>query len=163
VIPPPEAVTVKERLPLLADAFAVTVTVDVPEPPGIEEGLAVTVIPVFMPLTDTETAELKLPDGVRVTVKLPELPRLTVIEPVEVLSVKFALEVTTTLAVALCTRLPLVPVTVTEYVPGAIVGAAVRLKVPEDEIAELVSPAGSADMVHVTDPVNPPMGVAVAV
>lgn len=114
MIPPPEAVTVKERLPLLADAFAVTVTVDVPEPPGIEEGLAIAVIPVFMPLTDTETDELKPPDWARVTVKVFEFPRLTESELVERLSVKFALEVTTTLAVAVRTRLPLVPVMVTE-------------------------------------------------
>jgi len=156
-------VTVKERLPLFADVFAVTVTVEVPEPLGIDVGLAIALMPVFMPLTDTETAELKPPDPVRVTVKVPELPRLTVSEVWERLSVKFALEVTTTLAVAVCTRLPLVPVTVTEYVPGAIVEVAVRVKVPEDEIPVLVSPAGSADMAQVTAPVNPPIGVAVAV
>jgi hypothetical protein len=48
-------------------------------------------------------------------------------------------------------------------VPGAIVGEAVKKKVPEDKLPLLVSPAGRVEMLQETAPANPPMGVAVAV
>jgi len=67
VTPPPVAVTVSVRVVLLALDVTVTVSVEVPEPPVIEVGLSVGVMPVCPPLTDRETFELNVPEGVSVT------------------------------------------------------------------------------------------------
>ena len=78
------------------------------------------------------------------------------------LRVKFEFEVTTTLAEALCCRVPLVPVTENEYVPGATLAATVNAKVAELRGAA-VMPDGNPLTLQLTEPLNPPIGVAVAV
>ena len=67
-MPPPDAVIVSVRPPRFAEVLTLTVSVDEPEPPGMDDGLNDGVIPVLMPLIVSETGELKLPDGVTVTV-----------------------------------------------------------------------------------------------
>ena len=76
---------------------------------------------------------------------------------------------TVTVIVALCVREPLVPVTFTRYVPGAMLLVAVmaRLDIPEpvvilDGVGVPDRPAGNAT-VNCTVPVNPNSGATLIV
>ena len=62
-------------VPVVAVLLAAKVTVEAPLPgAAIEVGLKVAVTPVGNPEADNETAELKPPLTVVVSVELPELP-----------------------------------------------------------------------------------------
>jgi hypothetical protein len=161
-MPPPDAVIVNARLPLFAEVLTFTVSVDDQGLPAIGFTLKDGEMPVLAPLTDKEMGELKVPDGVTVTVNCAAPGRLIVAEVGETAIVKLAFEVTTTLAEALCCRVPLVPVTEKEYVPGATFAATVNAKLAEF-MGAAVMPAGNPLTVQPTLPLNPPMGVEVAV
>ena len=116
VTPPPLAVMVMVCVPVLARLPTLTVIVDVPEPGApIELGLKVTVLALPSPEADKVIAELKPPEIAVVMVDVPELPRATLIELGDALTVKLGLvPVTVRDTVVVSTVLPEVPVTVTE-------------------------------------------------
>ena len=97
--------------PLGVAAAVATVRVEDPEP-VTEVGLNVPVAPVGRPLTVKVTAALKPFKAVTVGVKLVLLPWITVCELGDAASEKLGAAFTTRMAVALCVRLPLVPVMV---------------------------------------------------
>ena len=76
---------------------------------------------------------------------------------------------TTKLTVAVCVKLPLVPVMVSVYVPAAVVLAVETLNVEEPEpVTEAgfnvaVTPAGAPLTLSATAPLNPPLGVTFTV
>ena len=73
-MPPPVAVTVTFTVPVVAVLPAVRVNADVPLPGAAKDaGLKLAVTPVGNPDAESETAELKPPPTVVVTVELPEL------------------------------------------------------------------------------------------
>ena len=76
-------------------------------------------------------------------------------------------EVTTSVTVVVCVKLPLVPVMVTVDVPGVAVLLTVKVTrlVPVVGLVPYVAvtPLGRAELDSVTDPVNPPEGVTVIV
>ena len=96
-----------------ARVVVLSVRVDVPLP-VMDVGLKVAVTPDGRPLADRVTAESKPPETVLVIVEVPELPLTTVSEVGDALRLKLALAgaVTVRATVVVCTRLPLVPVTV---------------------------------------------------
>ena len=75
----------------MVDATA-SVTVDVPEPgAAMDAGLKVMITPVGAPEAVSETAELKPPETVVVTVDVPVLPAVTLTEVGEAARVKSGL------------------------------------------------------------------------
>ena len=91
---------------------AVSVSVEVPAP-VMEVGLKLPVTPLPRPLTERAMAELKPPVTVDVTVTFPLLERRTVRDVGDTLSAKLAeVDVTVSVTVVVCTRLPDVPVIV---------------------------------------------------
>jgi len=87
VMPPPVAVMVMVRVPVVALLLAATVMVDVPAP-AIEVGLKLMVVPLRCPLAERLMDEPKPPETVVVIVEWPEVPRTTVSEVGEALTVK---------------------------------------------------------------------------
>jgi hypothetical protein len=91
----------------------VIVMVERPEPgAGMEAGRKRTVVPVGMPLADSAIALLKPPLIVVVMVEVPGLPRTIASEDGAAETAKLAAAVTVRVTVAMCRRLPPVPVTV---------------------------------------------------
>jgi len=91
----------------------VIVMVERPEPgAGMEVGLKRTVVPVGMPLADSAMALLKPLLMVLVMVEVPALPRTIVSEDGEAETAKLAAVVTVRVTVAVCRRIPPIPVTV---------------------------------------------------
>jgi len=88
-MPPPVAVTVTFTVPVVAVLLAVRVNVEVPLPGAAKDaGLKLAVTPAGNPDADNETAELKPPLTVVVTVELPELPCVTLNEAGEAVTLK---------------------------------------------------------------------------
>ena len=115
MIPPPLAVIVIVRVPVVALEVVLMVIFDVPDPgAAIEVGLKVMVSPLPWPEAVKLMAELKVPDAVVVMVELPELPRVMESEVGEAESVNAAGddEVTVSVIVAVSVMPPPVPVTV---------------------------------------------------
>jgi hypothetical protein len=78
VTPPPLAVTVALKVPVVAVLLAKNVSVELPLPgAAMEVGLKLAVTPAGIPETDNEIAELKPPMTVVEIVLLPELPCAT--------------------------------------------------------------------------------------
>ena len=91
VIPPPVAVMVIVRVPVVALDPTLTVIVELPLPGAATElGLKVTVFELPSPDADKVMAALKLPEAVVVIVDVPELPRATVKDVGEAESAKLA-------------------------------------------------------------------------
>jgi len=143
-------------VPVLALLLTVSLRVDVPVP-VMDVGLKVEVTPDGRPLAVKVTAELNPPVTVLVIVEVPELPLDTVIEVGEAVRVKLALAgaVTVSVTEVVCTRLPLVPVTVIGNVPVVAVEATVkvRVEVPAPVMGLVpkpaVTPDGRVDVVKV--------------
>jgi len=101
-------------VPIVAFVATVIVRVEVPAPgAGIGFGVNFTVCRTPWPVVDSEIGELNPPETVVVTVKLPLLPRCTVIELGAALMLKLGVVVVTVNdTVVVATVLPDVPVTV---------------------------------------------------
>ena len=163
-------VMVSVRFPTAALLPTLTVRVDVPEP-VTEVGLKLAVTRVPNPLTLRFTAPANPPDPVIVTVYVVDVPRVTVREAgdAEIVKLGFGAGFTTSVTVAECTRLPLVPVMVKVYVPAGVDVLVVTDMVEEPEPATeaglklALAPAGKPLALKLTLPVNPPAPVTVAV
>lgn len=106
--------TVMVRVPRVARLDTRIVIVELPAP-VIEVGLKLTVTRLPWPEADNATAELNPPLTEDVTVTLPDVPRLTVMEEGDALSENPPpVPVTVSETVVVCTVLPDVPVTVIE-------------------------------------------------
>src|SRR5437016_5736426 len=89
LMPPPLAVTVTLKVPVVAVLLAENVSVELPLPGAtIEVGLKLAVTPVGSPETESDTAELKPPAVALETVVLALPPWLTERLPGEVLNTK---------------------------------------------------------------------------
>jgi len=110
------------------------VIVELP-PPGaaIVLGLKLTVVPLGAPAADRLMTLLKPPLTLVVIVEVPWLPCTTLTEAGEPVSVKLAetAAVTVRLTAAALLACPLVPVTVTEYVPAGVEEVVEMLSVVE--------------------------------
>lgn len=113
VLPPPVAVMVIVKFPIVARLPALTVIADEPAP-VMEVGLKVTVWPLPSPEADKEIAALKPPVTAVEIDEVPDELLATVIEVGEAETVKPAVtpEVTVRETIAVCVRPPPVPVTV---------------------------------------------------
>lgn len=94
-MPPPVAVMVIVRVPVVALEPTFRVIFEVPLPGAVMElGLKVTVVELPSPDADKVMAELKPPETVVVIVEVPELPRATDKDVGDAERVKLAWEVT---------------------------------------------------------------------
>ena len=97
------------------------------------------------------------------------LPAVTVCEPGDADSEKFGGICTTRLTLAVCVKLPLVPVTVSTYVPTAVELLVDTLSVEEPEplidvgFNVVVTLAGAPPTLSATAPLKPPLGVTFTV
>ena len=145
-----------------------TVIVAVPEV-VTEVGLKVAVAPVGNPLALNVTVPVKPFCAVTLGVYVVLLPWTIVRELGVAVSVKFGAALTTSVAVALCVRLPLVPVIVIVYVPVGVLEAVVTLSAEDPEpVTEVglnvpVAPVGSPVTLNVTAPLKPLNAPTVAV
>ena len=115
VLPPPIAVMIMMRFPIEAFFPTFTVIVDVPDPgAAMELGVKVTVWAFPCPEADNVIAELKLPVTAVVIAAVPDALLVTEIEVGAAVTVKRAGAVAVTVSeiVAVCVRLPSVPVIV---------------------------------------------------
>ena len=159
------------RFPVLVNRLALTVIVDVPAPgAAMELGLNDTVTPLPPPEADKLIAELKPPDMFVVIVELPELPRATLIDVGDALTVKLgAVPVTVSKTVVVSVVLPEVPLTVRGYVPvtvdeaTVIVIVEVPFPVIEDGLKPMVTPEGWPEADKETAELKPPVTVLVMV
>lgn len=147
-----------------------TVSVEVPDP-VTEVGLNVPVAPVGRPLTVNPTGALKpftaVTEGVYVVLE----PCTTVCEVGEEESVKSgpATALTTSVEVAVCVSVPLVPVNVSVYVPAGVVAdvVTVSVEVPdpvtEEGLNVPVAPVGKPLTLNATTPLKPFAAAAAAV
>ncbi len=156
VRPPPAPVMVMVWVPVLARVVVLNVRVDVPVP-VTDVGLKVAVTPVGRVLVEKATAESNPPATVLVMVEVTELPLTTPTEVGEALSLKVspAGKVTVRETVVVCTRLPLVPVTVIAYVPVAMVEGTVKVRI------ELPAPVMGLTLKAAVTPVGMPDAVKV--
>jgi hypothetical protein len=144
--------------PTVAVALEVNVSVLVPVA-GFVPNAAV--VPVPIPVAENVTAPVNPPDGVIVTVVAPCDPRATLTVAGEADKLKSGDEVafTVRLTVAVCVRLPDVPVMVTVAVPVVAVELAVRVNVlvvvAGFGLNAAVTPVGKPEADKVTLPVNP--------
>lgn len=100
------------RVPVVARLPALIVMVDVPAP-VIEVGLKLMVVPLPCPEADSDIAELKPPATDVVTVTVPEVLRVTLMEAGDALMEKLGVvPVTVSVTVVVSTVLPEVPVIV---------------------------------------------------
>ncbi len=160
---PETPVMVTVLVPVVAVLLAVNVSVLVPVA-GL--GLNAAVTPVPKPLADRVTLPAKPLDGVTVIVVVPCEDRVIVKLVGDALSVKLpaATADTVRLTVAVCVRLPPVPVTVIVYVPVAVVEATAILivEVPEPGAAMdvglklTVTPVGWPLALNATAELKPP-------
>lgn len=167
VTPPPEAVMVSAYDPLFAAEDACTVSVLDPLPgEAMLEGEKEAVTPEGSPVTESPTAELKVPVPAVVTEMCADLPSLTAI--VEgALSVNEADEFTVTwrLRVAVLVTPPPVAVMVSVEVPAdaLLPAVSVRTELPDPGAAsigllnEAVTPGGNPLTESDTDESNPPL------
>jgi hypothetical protein len=172
VSPPPVPVTVTEDPPRAAVPLAVNVSVEVPDPPEMLDGLNAAVTPDGKPVAERETALLNPPEGVLVMVEVPVLPWITVtvegdaeseklgVVPLVIVSEKDVVSMTP----------PPMPVTVTGTVPTVAVLLAVKVKVevpcPPEILAGLklaVTPVGKPLADRATALLNPPEALLVIV
>lgn len=162
---------------LCTDAVAatvLTVSVGVPLPPlsiaELKSHLGGTEVAGVMAQVRL-TVELKPPVGATVIVDVAEVPRAMVagVNAVAVSAKDGVDAVTVRPAVAVCTRLPKVPVIVKLNVPPAVdvvvftVSGALACVLPDGtgiEAGEQEAPEGSPEQVKVTVPENPGCGVA---
>src|SRR5262249_33617797 len=163
-------VMVKVRVPTVALRPTVTESVEVPEP-VMDGGLKLVVTRNPWPVTLRFTVPAKPFSPVTVTVDVPVVLRGTVM-----LAGESAIEksgagagLTTSVTVVECTRLPLVPVMVSVYVPAGVLVLVVTDIVDEpDPVTDVglklaLAPAGSPLALKVITPLKPPDPVAVAV
>jgi hypothetical protein len=157
-------VPVMVRVEVLAAAELGALTVSVAEPGAFTElELNVAVTPAGAPLTLSATAPLNPFTTPTLTVELPLLPAFTVSEVGLADTVKSGCctGFTCSVTLALWVRLPLVPVTVSVYVPAAVVLAVETLNVEEPEpltevgLNEVVTPVGTPLTLSATLPLNP--------
>ena len=101
--------------------------------PLTEAGVKMPLLPVGSPVTVRATEPVNPPVAAIVVVKLAAFPAETVCEAGETLIVKFPVPaaLTTRFTVTEWERLPLVPVTVTLYVPTAVLAAVVSVSVED--------------------------------
>lgn len=93
--------------------FALTVIVELPEPPLIDVGLKLMETPLPAPEADKLIDELNPPLAAALRIEVPELPRETVSDEGDALRVKLAVvPVTDTVNVVVSTVVPEAPVTV---------------------------------------------------
>src|SRR5215469_8784202 len=139
-VPPALPVTVIGYVPAAVLDPTAIVIVELP-PPGaaIVLGLKLTVVPLGAPAADRLMKLLKPPLTVVVIVEFPWLPCTTLTEAGEPVSVKLAetAAVTVRLTAAVLLACPLVPVTVTEYVPAGVEEVVEMLSVVEPEVVRL--------------------------
>jgi hypothetical protein len=137
-------------------------SVELPEPPAMADGLAITVPKLGDADTKRLTVPVKPPSGVTVIVLEPELP--WTIERLVGLAVMVKSWIKT-VTVVVWLRLPLAPVTVTVYVPALSEQLSVALPeaVTEDGLIVHTSPLGLDVLESVTVPVKPLTGVTVMV
>jgi len=113
VVPPLVALMVMLRVPVRARVVTEIFTVDVPAPGAVMDvGVKAAVTPVGRPVAERETAALKPPATVVVTVEVPLLPLVTDTELGDTETAKLGVTVTVRLTVAVCVRPPPVPVMV---------------------------------------------------
>jgi hypothetical protein len=162
-------VIVNVRVPVVALRRTAIDNVDVPEP-AIEAGVKVVVTREPWPLTARFTVPVNPFNAPIVTVAVPLLLGAIVMLVGATEMVKFGAGAgfTTRVTVVEWTRVPLVPVIVSVYVPGGVEALVVTdmVEVPEP-VTELglklaLAPAGSPVAVRPTTPVNPPDPVTVA-
>lgn len=174
VIPPPVALTVIVRVPVVARVVVLIVRVEVPDPgAAIDDGLNVAVSPLPSPDADRLIAELKLPEAAVVIFVVPELPRLIVndVGEAETVNATGFDEVTVSVIVAVFVAPPPEPVTVIVYVPTAVVEAtaSVTFELPEPGAAidvglkPTVTPVGCPDADNDTAESKPSTAVLVTV
>jgi hypothetical protein len=127
------------------------------------------VVPLPIPVAENVTAPVNPPDGVIVTVVAPCDPRatLTVVGEADKLKSGDAVAFTVRLTVAVCVRLPDVPVMVTVAVPVVAVELAVSVNVlvvvAGFGLNAAVTPVGKPEAVKLTLLVNPFNRVTVTV
>ena len=155
---------------VLAGIVFVVVIVNVEEPePLTEVGLKLPLAPVGKPLTLHVTVPLKPLVAVAVAVQVALLPAVTVWDDGVAETEKSGAGLTTKVTVVLCTKLPLVPVIVSVFVPAGVVVEVVTVNVEEPEpvtVAGLklpLAPVGKPLTLHVTVPLNPLIALAVDV
>jgi hypothetical protein len=147
-------------LPTAAAALVVIVIVVLPLPVTLF-GLKLAVTPEGKPLTEKLLVPVKPLSAVIVTVYGMLLPATTFCEDGEAPTLKSGGSVTTRVTTELCVRLPLVPVTVSGYVPAGVLELVVTVSVLEPlavTVAGLnanVVPAGNPVTLIATSPVNP--------
>jgi hypothetical protein len=155
---PEVAVTVREDAPAAAVAAAVNFNV-------LPVNAAVT--PVGRPATASVGLPLKPFTGVTVSVLVPDAPCVTLMLAGDAARVKLGTALMVRLKVVAADEVPDVPLTVIVVVPIAATGVAVNvatLVVDVDVgLNETLTPVGSVEVVSVTLPVKPLLGVTVIV
>src|SRR5713101_3637670 len=161
----PPLVPVMVRFEVLCGAVLLAVMVSVAEPGAFTElELNVAVTPAGAPLTLSATAPLKAFTMPTLTMELPLLPAFSVNEVGFADTVKSGCctLVTCRVTLAVCVRLPPVPVIVSVYVPAAVALVVETFNVEEPEpVTEVgfnvaVTPAGAPLTLSATAPLNQP-------
>ena len=155
---------VSTKVPTGVRLRVVMVNVDVPAPPVTDEGLNVPVVRVGNPVTLSVTVPLNPLTLAIVTVNVVEagLPTVWPLGLAVIVKSGFGAGFTTNVTVVEWLKLPLVPVTVSVYVPAAVdvVVFTVRVELPEPttevglKLAE--APVGNPLTVKLTVPLKPP-------
>jgi hypothetical protein len=144
----------------VAPTFAVIVTLPPPRGTLAEENC--TAIPAGA-LVASVTLEVNPLPGVIFMVLVPDVPGASVTLAGDAASVNDDADTTATEMIAVPVKLPLVPVTVIEYNPGAaeLLAATASVLVPDpgaeivDGVNPTVTPAGKAPAFNTTAPLNP--------
>src|SRR5215467_10403005 len=158
------------RVPGVALRFTRTDSVDVPEP-VTDAGLNVVDNREPWPLALRLTVPVNPLTEPMLMLEVPVFPLLTVmlVGESEIVKSGCGAGFTIRLTVVECTRLPLVPVMVTVYVPAGVVVLVVTDMVDEPEpvtdvgLKLALAPAGNPLALRFTTPENPPDPVTVAV
>jgi hypothetical protein len=161
---PDVPVTVTVDVPVVAVELAVRVNV-LEDVAGL--GLNAAVTPLGKPEAENVTLPLKPLAGVIVIVLVPALPCRTLKLLGFAVNEKVGAAFTVRPMVAVCVRVPEVPVTVTVAAPVVAVALAVRVSVLDEAVGfglkAAVTPVGSPDADKVTFPLKPLTGVTVIV
>jgi hypothetical protein len=163
---PEVPVTVTDAVPVVAVELAVNVKTLVLVV-GLVPKAAVT--PEGRPEAERDTLPVKPPEGVSVIVLVAVDPWVTLTLAGDAESEKSGVAAALMVSemVAVCVRVPEVPVTVTVEVPVVAVELAVKVKALLPVVGFVpnvaVTPEGNAEVDNVTAPVNPPEGVSVMV
>ena len=159
---------VNGNVPLVV--LVVVVTVIVVDPAVVtDDGLKLELAPVGNPLALKVTVPVKPLIGETVTVYVVLSPRLTVCEEgVAEIEKSGAVAWTTSVAVEVRVRVPLVPVIVKGYVPAGVLALVVTESAADAPVVGFglkvpVAPAGRPLMDSITAPVNPPVLVMFSV